>query len=244
MRFEANAVRSLVGLVKFLREVQTRIKKGGDPELIDTYLTESRNLLASIPDLVSAAEEAAKADQDVSEAAKAVTAKAPTLVKLTLGAPTLNSASIEAMTSQVLGAADDIFGDLDEVDCPHCGGRGTTGLVQDVCGYCKGDCVVTHEEHNAYDRSQMDEVACPHCDGRGTTGLSFDLCAYCKGSCVVSQEEHDAYDRSQIDEVDCPHCDGRGTTGLNQKVCAICKGSQVVTRVLAAAYRTKYGDRR
>jgi hypothetical protein len=26
---------------------------------------------------------------------------------------------------------------IDEVDCPHCGGRGTTGLVGDPCGLCR-----------------------------------------------------------------------------------------------------------
>jgi DnaJ-class molecular chaperone len=82
---------------------------------------------------------------------------------------------------------------LDEVDCPHCGGRGQTGLVGDLCSYCGGSCVVSSEKAREYDRDEVDEVDCPRCNGAGMTGLVGDLCRLCKGSCVVSSAVRDAY---------------------------------------------------
>ena len=33
--------------------------------------------------------------------------------------------------------------EIDEVECPHCNGRGTTGLVGDFCRYCRGSQFLT-----------------------------------------------------------------------------------------------------
>ena len=79
------------------------------------------------------------------------------------------------------------------MDCPHCGGSGQTGRVGDICVYCGGSCVVSHEKSEEYDRDQIDEVDCPHCGGSGQTGRVGDICALCKGSCVVSHEIAIAY---------------------------------------------------
>jgi DnaJ-class molecular chaperone len=39
---------------------------------------------------------------------------------------------------------------MDEVECPHCAGRGTTGLTQNFCKLCDGDRTVSKDKHAAY----------------------------------------------------------------------------------------------
>ena len=47
--------------------------------------------------------------------------------------------------------ADDYDPDnIDEVDCPHCDGRGQTGLAGDFCKLCKGKQVVSRAVLEAY----------------------------------------------------------------------------------------------
>jgi DnaJ-class molecular chaperone len=41
---------------------------------------------------------------------------------------------------------------IDEVECPRCAGRGTTGLRDDYCGLCNGSCVVPDAKAEAYRR--------------------------------------------------------------------------------------------
>jgi len=169
--------------------------------------------------LVEEAEKAAQADQNLSDIEKVVARKAPALGKLTVGISMLKTDDqVRATVSKILAAADEVFVEIDEVECPHCGGRGMTGVIQNLCAFCHGSCVVTQAEYDDYDRNAIDEVECPHCGGRGITGLNGVLCAYCKGSCVVTHDSHDAYDPKTIDEVDCPHCGGRGLTGLNSEI--------------------------
>lgn len=119
---------------------------------------------------------------------------------------------------------------IDETDCPHCGGRRLTGITSFICGYCRGSCRVSKMKAGMYDPDEMDEVDCPHCGGRGMTGLSGDICAYCDGAQKITTAAAAEHNRDEIDEVDCPHCQGRGLTGLVDDYCSFCKGSQTVSR--------------
>ncbi|MDQ5936982.1 MAG: hypothetical protein QG574_4322 [Cyanobacteriota bacterium erpe_2018_sw_21hr_WHONDRS-SW48-000092_B_bin.40] len=131
--------------------------------------------------------------------------------------------------SQVASDYDELLDSLDGEECPHCNGRGKTGLVGDICVYCRGNGSVTVEELKEYDPDEIDKVECPRCAGRGTIGFRGEFCAYCKGSQVVSKEDVKNYDEDDFDEVDCPHCGGRGTIGLRGEFCSYCKGDCVVS---------------
>ncbi len=40
--------------------------------------------------------------------------------------------------------------EIDEVECPRCGGSGQQGLVGDPCVLCEGDCVMSEAKRDAY----------------------------------------------------------------------------------------------
>jgi DnaJ-class molecular chaperone len=42
--------------------------------------------------------------------------------------------------------------EIDEVECPRCGGKGATGFVGDICKLCNGSCVVKEAKADAYRR--------------------------------------------------------------------------------------------
>ena len=89
-----------------------------------------------------------------------------------------DEARISQMVANVAGKVNEILIVLDEVACPHCNGRGQTGLIGDLCSYCGGSCYVSNEEAVGYAPEDLEETNCPHCNGRGTTGLIWDLCGY------------------------------------------------------------------
>ena len=41
--------------------------------------------------------------------------------------------------------------EIDQVDCPRCRGKGTTGMVGDACALCQGSCVVSRDIASAYE---------------------------------------------------------------------------------------------
>ena len=57
--------------------------------------------------------------------------------------------------SGLISHTSEIVIEIDEVDCPHCGGSGQTGRVGDICVYCGGSCVVTQERYDEYDRDEI-----------------------------------------------------------------------------------------
>ena len=237
LKYEANATKLLQSLIHFLKDAEKKMVEAPDEDHRSIYLAEMKGLLASIPGLTQASLEEAEKDKLTSQPEKELAKAAPKLAALAAAVtPGSTESDVRSKAKSVVDEVDEMLIDIDEVDCPHCGGRGQTGLVGDFCSYCKGSCVVTQAKHDAYDPDDIDEVGCPHCGGRGTTGLAGDLCVYCKGSCVVTQDRFDEYDRSEIDEVECPRCAGRGQTGLVGDVCAYCKGSCVVTQAKYEAY--------
>ena len=42
--------------------------------------------------------------------------------------------------------------EIDEVECPRCGGKGTTEFAGDICKFCNGSCVVKEARADAYRR--------------------------------------------------------------------------------------------
>jgi hypothetical protein len=236
MRVEVNATKTLAAISALLKDLEAKQKKDGIAEgEVEVYLAESRNLLARIGEVTALAQEAGTKDDDPDAAAKLIAKTAPRLSRLTAGSlqrPT----EVRNAAKRAAEIVDDMLGDLDEEECPHCGGRGTVGLVGHLCAYCRGACFVTKTGVEEYDRSAIDEHDCPHCQGTGQTGLAGDLCAYCKGACVVSKDRVDDYDRAEIDEVDCPHCQGSGETGLAGDRCSYCRGSCVVSKEKADSY--------
>ena len=228
MRAEANATKVLAVIVGLLKDLEAKQKKGLDEGEVEVYLAESRQLLSRMGDVTARAKEDGIKDREPGDAIDLVAKIAPRLSKVTSGRLSRDS-DVRTAATRAIGIVEDVFGDLDEEDCPHCGGRGTTGLVGHLCSFCKGSCFVTKSEAESYDRDDIDEHDCPHCGGRGQTGLAGDLCAYCKGACVLPQYQVDDYDAADLDEVECPHCEGRGQTGMAGDLCAYCKGSRVVT---------------
>ena len=237
LKYEASATKSLLSLIKFVKTIEDTIGKKQSANLNSIYLSELNTLLAAVPDLSKAATQQAKKDGLATEPEKALEKIAPKLAAIAAEVPSKPGENATRSKAQrMISEVREVMIEIDEVDCPHCGGSGMRGLVGDFCAYCKGSCVVSQAKHDAYDPDDIDEVECPHCHGKGTTGLRSDLCVYCRGSCVVSHAKADEYDVDNVDEVECPHCHGKGTTGLAGDYCAFCGGSCVVSHAKAEAY--------
>ncbi len=237
LMYEANATRSLYSLIKLLSSIESKLKKENNDNLSTIYLTEMQSLVESIPDLIAKSYEQAQKDQLTSKTEEKLSQIAPKLTKFAnLEVKNKSESNLRSAVNNIVSRASEIVIDIDEEECPHCFGQGTTGLVGDICNFCRGSCVVTEEKLEAYDPDNIDEEECPHCLGRGTTGLSGDICNFCGGSCVVTEEKLESYDPDDIDEEKCPHCLGRGTTGLSGDICNFCDGSCVVTEEKLEAY--------
>jgi DnaJ-class molecular chaperone len=205
-------------------------KSGASVQMVEVYMTETKSLMEQLPGLAAKADEAAKADQDLGDVADAIAKVAPKLVKASAGGVKGNKDSaIRTALSTVVKTVDDALLDFDEVECPHCHAAGMTGLVGDLCVYCRGDCFVSSEEAENYNPDDIDQVACPRCAGRGTIGWAGALCTFCHGSCVVSSDREEEYDEESLPEKRCPHCHGTGTRGLVGDLCPYCKGDTIVS---------------
>jgi DnaJ-class molecular chaperone len=237
MRFEENAAKVLHTVIKLAKALEKDLKAEDNRVVREAGITELKSLLTQVPNLVSKAQAQAEKDQPADEVTTAILEQATQLARTTIGiGDSSTERDVRHSASQLADLGADIELDLDEVECPHCGGRGTTGLMGSFCNLCKGRTVVSEAEADAYSPDTYDEVQCPHCYGRGTTGLVDDICAFCRGNCYVSREDAEAYDRDEIDEIECPHCGGRGTTGLIQHFCSVCTGSCVVSHEEAEQY--------
>ena len=77
---------------------------------------------------------------------------APELAKFANSETIQNSdKDLRNAVNSIISHTSNIIIDIDEVDCPHCGGSGQTGRVGDICVYCGGSCVVSHEKSEEYD---------------------------------------------------------------------------------------------
>jgi hypothetical protein len=243
MKYEAFATKSLISLIQFVRKLEQTIASAQTDNFKTMHLAELTSLLAAVPELTKAAEAEAKADKLTTKPEKAFAKIAPKLAAISAAVPFKQTEkAVRDKAKKLIAQVEDVLIEIDEVDCPHCHGRGLTGLVGDFCRYCRGSCFVSTAKAKAYDPDEIDEVECPRCYGRGTTGLVSDFCAYCRGSCVVSHAEADAYEPKDIDEVDCPHCNKKGTTGLVNDLCAFCHGSCVVSQAKHDAYHREEID--
>lgn len=243
LKYESYATKSLLSLIKFVKSVEEKIGTATSENLKTIHLAELNGLLKEVPGLLKAAQEEAKKDATATEINKVLAMAAPQLAAVATGSPSQKTADSSRMKAkQLVSKIEDVLIEIDEVDCPHCNGRGLNGLVGDFCRYCKGSCVVSKAKRNAYDPDDIDETECPHCNGRGTTGLVSDLCSYCRGSCTVSHAKAESYEADQIDEVPCPRCDGSGTTGLVNDLCGYCKGSCTISQAKCDAYNPEDMD--
>ena len=236
LKYEAFATKSLLSLIKFVQSIEEKIGTAETENLKTIHLAELNGLLKEVPGLIKAAQKEAKKDVPSTKPEKALIEIAPKLAAIAAEVPSKTERASRAKAKRLISQVDEVLIEIDEVDCPHCGGRGLVGLVGDFCRYCKGSCVVSEAKRDAYDVDDIDEVPCPRCNGRGMTGLVSDLCAYCHGSCFISHAKAEAYEEDEIDEVLCPRCDGKGTTGLVGDYCAYCKGSCTVSQAKKEAY--------
>jgi hypothetical protein len=229
-RYEANAYKATKSVLTTVKNLEAKLKTLDSKELIEVYETELSALMRGLPEVLKASEAEAKKDKSLEEVGALISKVAPTISRATSGLSSSPTAmQIRSAAATVTAALEESLIELDEVDCPHCGGAGTTGLVGDYCAYCKGDMVIPEEQAIDYDPDVIDETDCPHCGGRGLTGLTGFVCDYCHGSCRVSRATASMYDPEEMDEVDCPHCAGRGTTGFAGDICVYCDGAQRIT---------------
>ena len=147
-----------------------------------------------MPQLFEQAQQAASQDVDFVETSAGTENFAPALGRAISAAvaPHEGPHLFRSSTARLISVSSEI-GLPDEVECPHCAGSGTTGLMGDLCAFCGGSCVVNAARAEEYDPEDLDEVECPHCSGRGMTGLAGDVCAFCRGSCVVTHGRAAAY---------------------------------------------------
>jgi hypothetical protein len=227
-----------LGVTALLKGIEQKLKKEGlSADLVQVYMTETKSLMDRVPDLVANADDAAKADKDLGEVGAAIAKAAPKLSKAVSGSvKTKDDSAIRTALSTVVETVDEALLDFDEVECPHCGGAGMTGLVGDLCAYCKGSCFVSSEKAEAYDPDDIDQVECPRCGGRGMIGWASTLCPFCRGSCFVTHDRAAEFDENNLPEKECPHWNGNGTRGLVNDLCPYCKGDTFVSEEKFAAY--------
>jgi RecJ-like exonuclease len=236
-RYEANVVKLLQSITSELRTLEEKLQASDSADLTSVYVTELRQLMNGLPTLIKEAESQAKKDQEFSAVDKAVARYAPSVSKFASRVSSQSKpAQLRSAAESIVTSVNEALIEIDEVECPHCGGSGLTGLAGDICKFCHGDFVVSHEQAAAYDPEEVDDVLCPRCGGRGLTGLNGTFCAYCKGSCFVTHQEAEEYDENEIDETLCPRCGGNGTTGLVGNYCGYCDGSCYVSRQKAEEY--------
>lgn len=234
LQYEGNVTRALKALLRMISDIRKELKQVPNATLMSIYETEAKSLLPLVNDLTANANQAAQKDREEDASCELIAKKSPLLSKAVAGIRKESTArDVRDALSHVADISDGVLIDLDEKDCPRCGGRGMTGLVGDLCAYCRGSCVVSRHEAEEYDPDAIDEVDCPHCHGNGTLGFDQHWCPYCQGSCLVSRDEDEDYEESEIDEVDCPHCSGQGVIGLDQHYCPYCKGACRITKTAA-----------
>ena len=243
LKYEQNTTALLKNVVGLAKRLERTLRAEQDSGMREVQVCELKSLITQLPNLVKKAEKHAAKDEAADELTEGVLAQADRIMRSTLGIDA-NSEEREVLQSagQLENIEADIELDLDEVECPHCRGAGTTGLVSNYCRLCNGRTYVSETQLDEYDASTFVEVECPHCHGRGTYGLGQDFCLFCKGDCLVDREAAEEFDSSQLDEAPCPHCHGSGTTGVNQSFCSYCRGSCVVSKEEAANYREEEID--
>ena len=237
MKAEGNVDKAIRSLLNVIAKIRMEIESLPSKTMVDIYETEAKSLMVLLPELTQQARAQAAKDVDVNVSGKLLLEKAPAIAKAALGAQADKTGrDIRTRMAQVADLADELLIDLDEVECPHCTGRGMTGLVGDYCAFCDGACYVTKQEAEDYDAEDIDEAECPHCHGRGTIGHDQHWCPVCRGSCVVTRDEAEEYDEDAVDDVECPYCQGSGVLGHDQHFCPFCGGACRMTRGEAAEY--------
>jgi len=228
---EANAANALKGLIQLVSKAEARLKELDDPQLREVNVTELKSLMGLIGKASTEASKLSVKDREYTATESAVIKLAPSLAVLA-GATSKkdNEKALRKKATDVLSASSKVILDLDEVDCPRCGGLGQVGWGGSLCGYCGGSCYVSKKKAKEFDSDSLDEVECPHCYGCGQRGFRGDLCVYCKGDAFVTHQQAEDYDRKEIDEKDCPRCDGNGYIGRNMLFCNYCKGSCFVSQ--------------
>jgi len=202
MRVEADVTKAYLVVLAMITRLKKQIDKAAGSAVSKIYLTEVKSLLEHSTRLGEKVASASKSGTADSALQKHLREHAPTITKLSAeGLAAKTSGELAAKISSVVDESLDVLEALDEVDCPHCGGRGTTGLIGDWCKYCRGSQQVASARAEAYNPDDLDEQECPHCRGRGTTGLVGDYCAYCRGSQLVSSERAAAYSADDVDAV-------------------------------------------
>lgn len=231
LRYEANAQKYLKSVIELVAKLESDLKKDLSVTHRAINVTELDALLKSLPEIISKAEKSAAADTDITGIDKELERIAPSLMRATSGTnASKTEADIRKSAREVISSSNNVFLDIDEVECPHCLGNGQRGLVGTLCSFCGGSCFVSNATAESYDPSDIDEENCPRCGGRGQTGLVGDICAYCKGNGYVTHDEHEDYDEADIDEVPCPHCNGSGKYGWNDTLCVFCGGSCFISK--------------
>ncbi len=228
MKYESNTVKLLKVTLLNIKSISEKLAFESDKTMLEIYNVELQNIVKNLPEYIDKANDDAKKDISLVNEKELLSKNAPNLIKYS-NIIIKDSSLFKTSVDSIIKISNEIFIDLDEYPCPHCGGSGLTGLLGDICVYCKGSCVVSKQMVNSYDSNKIDEVECPHCGGSGLTGLLGNICIYCKGSRRVSHKKFDQYDPDKIDEVDCPRCGGSGLTGLLGDICTYCKGSRRVS---------------
>lgn len=243
MRVEADVTKAYVTVLDLIRRLQKQIDDAMGGAVSKVYLTEMKSLLQHSTKLGERVASASKSGTADSELQKHLKEHAPAITKLSAeGLLATTDKQLRAKIRSVVEESRDVIEALDEVDCPHCDGRGTKGLLGDWCKFCRGSQQVANARAATYDPDDIDEQECPHCSGRGTTGLCGDYCAYCRGSQFVSSDRAAEYSSTDIDEQACPRCNGEGTTGLVGDYCSYCRGSCVVSRKKGKKYQRDESD--
>lgn len=237
--YESNVAAATRAALTFVRGLVAEARSSGSNARRETIVTELTAQLRALPDLTADAQEEAARDEDfAAENAELLSAAAAvnSITQQTKVGP-LDEQRAYAIADEVVSVSQEAIG-LDATECPHCGGRGLTGLMGDLCVFCRGTQFVTEARAREYDPAAIDEVDCPRCTGTGLTGLNSRVCPYCLGRQRIGTEQAEQFDKGTLDEVRCPRCFGRGTVGLNFDICPVCDGDQVVTQERAVQFHS------
>ena len=237
LRYEENATKTLKAIIEFCAKIERDLKTDLSGNIRSINVTELNALLTSVPELCRASIVEAGKGKEISDIDARLAKIAPSISAASQSIPHVKTeADVRNNARSAISAAKKVIIDIDEVECPHCSGRGQKGLGGSLCSYCRGSCFVSNAEANAYAPDKLDEQDCPRCGGRGQTGFVGDLCSYCGGDGYVTEQEVEDYDPALLDEVECPHCNCHGQYGRNSTICAYCGGSCFVSKPVAKEY--------
>jgi hypothetical protein len=166
--YEANAYKTAASVMTTVKKLETKLKTLESQQLIEVYETELAALMRGLPGMLDASQAEAKKDKSLEDVGTLVSKVAPTISRATAGlSSSATPTQIRNAAATVSAAVEESLIELDEVDCPHCGGSGTTGLVGDFAPTVMATWSYQKNRPTTTTRRRLTRLTAPTAEGRG-----------------------------------------------------------------------------